>query len=166
MTSIYVARQPIFELGGGLFGYELLYRRDASADRAEGDEGYMSADVIVSSLLGIGLPAISGGGVAFINFSRRQLLEDTWTLFDPAAVMIELLESIKCEPDTLAACQRLVRGGYRLALHDYVVEEQSRPLLELATVVKVDILGRSREDLTEVANQLRPTGVRLLAERV
>ncbi|MGH7619739.1 MAG: EAL and HDOD domain-containing protein, partial [Gemmatimonadaceae bacterium] len=35
-----------------------------------------------------------------------------------------------------------------------------------ATVVKVDILNRPREDLQRVADQLRPAGVRLLAERV
>ena len=28
MSSVYVARQPIFEVGRGLYGYELLYRRD------------------------------------------------------------------------------------------------------------------------------------------
>ena len=40
MSSIYVARQPIFELGRGLYGYELLYRRGADADRAEGDSQF------------------------------------------------------------------------------------------------------------------------------
>ena len=58
MSSIHLARQPIFELGRGLYGYELLYRRDASIDRADGDEGSMSAEVIVSSLLGIGRAAL------------------------------------------------------------------------------------------------------------
>ena len=32
MSSVHVARQPIFELGRGLYGYELLYRRDTSTD--------------------------------------------------------------------------------------------------------------------------------------
>jgi hypothetical protein len=47
MSWISVARQPIFDLGRGLFGNELLYRRDASIDHADGDLGYMSAAVVV-----------------------------------------------------------------------------------------------------------------------
>jgi c-di-GMP phosphodiesterase len=166
MSSIYVARQPIFELGRGLFGYELLYRRDAVANRADGEAGYMSADVIVSAMLGIGLRAIAGGGVAFVNFSRSQLLGHTWELFDPSSVVIELLESVECDADTVAACTRLVKGGYRLALDDYVYADASRPLLELASIVKVDILDRSTDDLEHTVRQLEPAGARLLAERV
>lgn len=166
MSSIYVARQPIFELGRGLFGYELLYRRDAAANHADGEAGYMSADVIVSAMLGIGLRAVAGGGAAFVNFSRSQLLGYTWELFDPATVVIELLETVECDDATVAACRRMVQAGYRLALDDYVYEDKSVPLLELASIVKVDILGRDPRDIEQVARQLQPTGVRLLAERV
>jgi c-di-GMP phosphodiesterase len=166
MSSIYVARQPIFELGRGLYGYELLYRRGADADRAEGDSHFMSADVIVSALLGIGLHTIAGSGVAFVNFSRGQLLNESWELFERKSVVIELLENVECDDETIAACTKMVGAGYTLALDDYVYSEQSKPLLELASVVKIDILNRSREDLERVAVQLRPTGARLLAERV
>jgi EAL and modified HD-GYP domain-containing signal transduction protein len=166
MSSIYVARQPIFELGRGLFGYELLYRRDAVADSADGEDGYMSADVIVSAMLGIGLRAIAGGGAAFVNFSRSQLLGHTWELFDPSTVVIELLESVECDIETVDACSRLVKAGYRLALDDYVYAEASRPLLDLASIVKVDILGRSPEELEQTVKLLEPVGARLLAERV
>jgi c-di-GMP phosphodiesterase len=166
MTSIHVARQPIFELGRGLFGYELLYRRDAVVDHADGEAGYMSADVIVSAMLGIGLRAVAGGGVAFVNFSRSQLLGQTWELFDPSSVVIELLESVECDAETIAACSRLVRAGYRLALDDYVHDEASWPLLDLASIVKIDILGRSADDLEHTVQLLNPAGVRLLAERV
>lgn len=166
MSSIYVARQPIFELGKGLFGYELLYRRDSSIQRADGDDGYMSAEVIVGSLLGIGLRAIAGGGAAFVNFSRGQLLNRSWELFQPGEVVIELLENIECTDETLAACQEMVKAGYRLALDDYIFDERTLPLLELATIVKIDVLNRPAHDLDAVAKQLQPFGVRLLAERV
>jgi EAL and modified HD-GYP domain-containing signal transduction protein len=166
MSSIYVARQPIFELGKGLYGYELLYRRDASIERADGEDGYMSADVIAGALLGIGLRAISGGGVAFVNFSRGQLLARSWELFDAGGVVIELLENVECDEDTVAACQEMVQAGYRLALDDYVYDERTLPLLELASIVKIDVLNRPIAELELVAQQLAPFGVRLLAERV
>jgi EAL and modified HD-GYP domain-containing signal transduction protein len=166
MSSIYVARQPIFELGKGLFGYELLYRRDGAIDRADGDTSYMSAEVIVHALLGIGLRAIAGGGVAFVNFSRGQLLNRSWELFEPRSVVIELLETVECNAETLAACRELVSAGYTLALDDYVYSEDTRPLLDFASIIKVDILNKTPEELATTAALLGPTGGRLLAERV
>jgi len=166
VSSIFVARQPIFQLDRGLYGYELLYRRSADMQSADGDVGFMSADVIMGSLLGIGLPTLSGTGVAFVNFSRAQLLNQAWRLFEPAAVVIELLESITADPDTVAACRDVVDAGYQLALDDYVFGEETRPLLDFASIVKVDVLGRDQADLRHLTTQLAPWKLRLLAERV
>src|SRR5947209_7245351 len=138
MSSVYVARQPIFELGRGLYGYELLYRRDSSIQYADGENGYMSAEVISGALLGIGMVAISNGGVAFINFSRAQLIGESWTLFQPGEVVIELLESVEPTAETIDACKRMVGAGYRLALDDYVYSDATNPLPDLASIVKVD----------------------------
>jgi EAL and modified HD-GYP domain-containing signal transduction protein len=166
MSSIYVARQPIFELNRGLYGYELLYRRDAEIDRADGETGAMSAEVIVDALLGIGLRAIAGGSVAFVNFSEAQLISETWSLFDPAEVVIELLETVEPNQETLASCKKMVDAGFRLALDDYVHSEVNGALLEFATIAKIDVLGRSEAELASIARELKPSGVRLLAERV
>src|SRR3954471_19272993 len=150
MSSIYVARQPIFELNRGLYGYELLYRSDATIDHAEGESGAMSAEVIIDALLGIGLRAIAGGTVAFVNFSQTQLISETWSLFEPADVVIELLETVEPNEVTLAACRKMVAAGYRLALDDYVHSEATRPLLEFAKIVKIDVLGRSEADIASI----------------
>lgn len=166
MSSVYVARQPIFELGRGLYGYELLYRRDGTSVRADGEDGYMSAEVINSALLGIGLRTVSNGSLVFVNFSRIQLATETWTLFEPGSAVIELLENVEPTAETIAACRKMVDAGYRLALDDYVYSEATKPLLELASIVKIDVLNRPVDDIAAVARQLEPTGVRLLAERV
>jgi Predicted signal transduction protein containing EAL and modified HD-GYP domains len=166
MSSVFVARQPIFKLDRGLIGYELLYRADAAVTYANGDRDAMSAGVIVASLLDVGLDEITGGATAFVNFSRCELTNETWSLFDPAAVVIELLEHVECNQETLAACGRLVRAGYRLALDDYVYSDATRPLLDLASIIKVDVLGQSQEQLARIAKQLTPSGAQLLAERV
>ena len=166
MSSVYVARQPIFEVGRGLYGYELLYRRDLSIDHADGDDTHMSADVIANALLGVGIRNISGGRLVFVNFSRGQLLDRSWELFDPESVVIELLERVECNCETLSACREMTSAGYKLALDDFVADERMHPLVELASIVKIDVLNRPVADLRGVADQLRSSGVRLLAERV
>ena len=57
-------------------------------------------------------------------------------------------------------------AGYALALDDFVWKPSYRRLLELATIVKVDVLDRPASELDEVAQQLASYDVRLLAERV
>ena len=166
MSRIHVARQPIFELGRGVFGYELLYRRDSASTQADGDHHSMSADVIANALLGMGLQSLSRGTFAFVNFTRAQLLNESWSLFDPQTVVIELLETIECDCKTLEAATKMVKAGYRLALDDYVHDERMRPLIDLAYIVKIDVLNRPFDDIRALIREVRKSKVRLLAERV
>jgi EAL and modified HD-GYP domain-containing signal transduction protein len=144
----------------------LLYRRNAAVDRADGETDAMSAEVIVNALLGIGLRSIAGGSVAFVNFSSSQIHNESWKLFDPSDVVIELLETVEADEETLDACARMVKSGYRIALDDFVLTDASAPLLEHASIVKIDVLGQTEARLAEIAAELRGHDVRLLAERV
>ena len=85
MSSVYVARQPIFEVGRGLYGYELLYRRDVSIDHADGDNAHMSADVIANALLGVGIRNISARPHRFRQLFARPVARPSWELFDRKA---------------------------------------------------------------------------------
>ena len=84
-------------------------------------------------------------------------------------MIVELLEDVPCDTEVVEACKELVAAGYRLALDDYVYADESLPLLELASIVKVDILDKTPSEIEAITRQLRrlrPTGVQLLAERV
>jgi EAL and modified HD-GYP domain-containing signal transduction protein len=81
-------------------------------------------------------------------------------------VVIELLETVEPDDEVVLVCEELVDAGYALALDDFVWSPRYRRLLELATVVKVDVLNRGASELDEVAQQLASYDVRLLAERV
>jgi EAL and modified HD-GYP domain-containing signal transduction protein len=167
VTSVFVARQPIFDANQRLFAYELLYRGDSTSQSADlPDVMLMSAGTIVSGVLGIGFKELAGDHVAFVNFARDQLVGESWQLFDPKQVVIELLETVDCDDEVEAACRRLVAAGYRLALDDYVHDGRMDRLLDIASIIKVDVLGSSPQMLATLAGELRPRGLRLLAERV
>ena len=165
--SIFVARQPIFDRSNSVIGYELLYRRDESRTTAEGtDANTMSARVITNAFLGVGITELTGGVPGFVNFTREQLVEGLYELFDPNEVVVELLETVHCDDDTLRACEAMHAAGYRFALDDFVYDPSFDPLLTLASIVKLDVLGR---DESEVRHQISKLGAfkgRLLAERV
>jgi len=167
MLDIFVARQPIFDRERRLAGYELLYRSSAENNWAAGaTPNRMVSDTVVHSVIGIGLNRIADGKPVFLNLTRDHLLDGLYDLFEPGTAVIELLETVECDEQTLAACERLVRMGHPLALDDFVYSPAFEPLLKLADIVKVDVLNRAPEELAEVVARLRPFDVRLLAERV
>ena len=166
MSLMHVARRPIFELGRGLYGYDLLYRRSTALERGGSDDAAESSEALAKALLGIELRKQPGAGVAFVSFSRAQLLNGDWELFKPDTIVIELPADIPCDDEVLAACTRLVKGGYRLALDDYTPDERMGPLVALASIVKIDVSNRRPSELRYLSAQLRPTGIRMLAKRV
>ena len=165
--DIALARQPIFDRADRLVGYELLYRDGAHAVGAAGaDSTRMSSDTITRTLLGMGLGRVTGGKRAFVNVDRCMLLDGSVRVLDPSQVVLELLESVGCDEETLPACRSLVAAGYTLALDDYVHDPSYEPLLRLARIVKVDVLGRTDDDLRAVLAAVRPFDVSCVAERV
>lgn len=166
-VDVCVARQPIFGPDGDVTGYELLYRR-TSTDTAAGnsDRGVMAADVIVHTFINIGLDQLTFGRAAFMNFTRDMLLGRAYTLMPPEGVVVELLEDVEPDEPVVRACEDLVDAGYSLALDDFVWSPRFRRLLELASIVKVDVLNQPPKKLDEVAQRLATYDVKLLAERV
>jgi len=165
--TIFVARQAIFDRRDRLYGYELLYRSDDQATGAAGaDPATMSARVISNACIGIGIEELAQGVPAFVNFTRDQLVGGMYELLAPEDVVIELLEAVHCDDDTLAACGAMIRAGYRFALDDFVYDPSYEPLLALASIVKVDVLNRPEDELREVLRHLEGFKGQLLAERV
>ena len=166
MSDIFVARQPIFDANHNVVGYELLYRADGSCTTASGTSASaMSSSVIVGGVLGLGLDILTEGQTAFINLSDEMILDGTTELLDPKQVVIEILETVDPTGPMMDACRGLTEKGYRLALDDFVYDEALEPLLELADIVKVDVIQSSSE-LECTLERLRPFGVKLLAEKV
>jgi EAL and modified HD-GYP domain-containing signal transduction protein len=166
-TDVCVARQPIFGVAGHLVGYELLYRRASTDTAARGESReVMGPDVVVHAFLNIGLDRLTAGHLAYVNFTREMLLGGAFTLLPRGAVVIELLESVRPDEDVEAACADAVDAGYVLALDDFTWAPEYERLLDLASIVKVDVLDRPAEALDEIARRLAVYDVQLLAERV
>ncbi len=167
LVDVFVARQPIFDHRGELHGYELLYRRTGGVTVADGATAdVMASEVLVHTFLNIGLDRITHGQRAFINFTRDMLMRGMHQLFDPRAVVVELLESVVPDAEVIAACEALVGAGYTLALDDFEYSPAFVPLLRLARIVKLDVLGRDAVALGEMHARVAPYGGMILAERV
>lgn len=167
MSDVYVARQPIFDLDQRLVGYELLYRASGAATCAGGaSANQMSSSTLVTALLAIGLEELTGGARAFVNFPRDMLVRRAFELLDPKRITIELLESVACDDTSVAAVEALRLRGFELALDDFAAGDEYDRFLRAAQIVKIDVLGATRESLEPVVLRLKRYRARLLAERI
>ena len=136
-----VARQPILDRRGHVFGYELLFRRSATVQSCDVASADACVQVIVDAMHSIGLDTLASGKRAFMNVTREFLLSDAATLLPKDQVVIELLEDIEVDHEVVAACKALKRAGYTLALDDFTYSESIAELLPLADYVKIDFLA-------------------------
>ena len=162
-----VARQPILDLQGKVFGYELLFRRSLSVDSCDIHVNDASARVIVDAILEIGLDTLTGGKLAFFNLSRDMLLAGAPKLLPRDKVVIELLEDIQDDAEVLEACTELKKSGYALALDDVVSTDRISNLIPLADYIKVDFrAAETRAARAPILHVLPAKRPHLLAEKV
>jgi EAL and modified HD-GYP domain-containing signal transduction protein len=126
----------------------------------------MCGDTALHALLSIGLDRLTAGTTAFVNITREHLLGELYKIFDPTAVVLELLETVDGDAAVVEACKRAVDEGYRLALDDYDSRASLDPLLPYASIVKLDVLGKTTGQLEPVVARLKGMGLTVLAERV
>ncbi|TVS08651.1 MAG: EAL domain-containing protein [Gammaproteobacteria bacterium] len=165
-ATVMVARQPIFDRARRLHGYELLYRGGQldHADITNGD--HATAHVVTAALMDIGLDRIVARETAYINVTHDFLVSGAALNLPPERVVLEILEDVVVDDALVKSVRQLALMGYRLALDDFVLAPSRQPLLEWATVIKLDVLALSSSELASHVQQLAPLGVKLLAEKV
>lgn len=166
-TNAIIARQPIFDTKDQLVGFELLFRADREAtDSGGATTAVVASSTVLQAVLSIGLEKLAEGARVWLNCTEELLVERGWEVLDPARVTLEVLETVEPTEAVIAACRDAKAKGYRVALDDFVFSPAWIPLLELCDVVKIDVLGRTTEELAAIVASLRRYKVPLLAERV
>ncbi len=161
-----VARQPICDRTNGLAAYELLFR-SSHVDRADiGSPEVATAMVSVQSVMDIGLDELVGPVRAWINLPRIALTEEHFRFLPRNRVVLEVLESVEADAEVLRALRHARADGYQIALDDFVLNERTEQLLELADFVKLDVLDRSEQEIAAAFRAVDRPGLRILAEKV
>jgi EAL and modified HD-GYP domain-containing signal transduction protein len=167
MANIFIGRQPIFDRKMSVIAYELLYRH-ADVERAIiSDFDAASSEVVVNSLIDVGLDRLVGRAKAFCNFSRGFLIKGAGVSLAPEQLVVEVLETVRPEPEIFAALKRLSEAGHQIALDDFVLTDETIDLIQYADIVKVDVLEQTRAQVASQVFRLRKLkDLKLLAEKV
>jgi EAL and modified HD-GYP domain-containing signal transduction protein len=165
-SRVFVARQPVVDRREHVYGYELLFRDSLDNVFPRTDGSRASARVIADSALIFGIRQLTGGRRAFINFTRETLLAGYAQLLPRELLVVEVLESVRPEPEVVEACRELRRLGYTLALDDFPGDDWESPLVALAHMVKVDVRVAAPSALAGIAAAAAKRGLLPLAEKV
>jgi EAL and modified HD-GYP domain-containing signal transduction protein len=163
MSRFMVGRQPIFGAHLGVRGYELLFRGPTSQMT---DGVAMTSDVLVRAGLDVGLGDLVGDKRVFVKAPRAFLVGDIDFPLPPRQTVIEIVQDVVRSPEVVAGCRHLVQNGYALALDHYIWDDDDDPLLELVSIIKLDVLTLTPTQLLNAVNHNSKFGVELLAEKI
>jgi len=160
----YLARQPIMDLRGRVYGYELLYR--AGPDAFFSGDGNMATRTMLDNTVLFGLDRLSSGVLSFVNCTLESLTDSMVQVLPPGRTVLEILEDLEPTPSLIHACRKLKALGFRLALDDFRWKPDFDPLVELADYIKVDFIQSGPQERQSLLKRLRGVTVILVAEKI
>lgn len=165
--SVFVARQPVFQTDESIWGYELLFRT-GEANVAEIFDDSQATSAVIADGLSMALEGLPETARVLINFPEQMLLDGVGFALPSDRCVVEVLEHVRPTADVLDAVRRLKDAGYTIAVDDYFGQPELRPFLELADILKIDILalGADPERIQAAVDGIGGHGCRLLAEKV
>ncbi|MBU0753000.1 MAG: EAL domain-containing protein [Gammaproteobacteria bacterium] len=166
--EVLFGRQPIVNDRLELVGYELLFRDpDNFRHAVVADHAHATATVITHAFSQFSIASALGDCLGYINVDKDFLNDDAIELLPADKVVLEVLEHGEITPEVIARCRELKQRGYTLALDDLIhCGDSMRLMLDVVSVVKVDLALVGDEKLPDLVGQLRGLPIKLLAEKV
>lgn len=161
---VLMARQPIFDSEVGVVAYELLFRQSDLNEANVTDGDSATSELLINAFTHFNIDDVVGNKRAYVNFTRKLL--DEPIPFDKRRFVIEVLEDVVIDADLVDCIARLVAEGYTIALDDFIMQPGAEALLELAEIVKIDVLDYTTEELASCVERLSKYKLTLLAEKV
>ena len=178
MSELLVGRQPVLNRNKETIGYELLYRHLQTDTQAMFKDGNTATSrVFVNALFEMGLDAIVGSKLAFVNFTRdflvqeylsQLLLEIRPENFDSRKVVLEVLEDVTLDAELFRALQKFKEKNFLIALDDVTSFDKIAPIVDqgLVDIVKIDLVAVNRNELPNLINSIKQCGILSVAEKV
>lgn len=167
ISSIVLARQPIFNRRESVVGYALRYRPLTPSGELAGPES-SSASVMVGALAEIGLTKLVGERPAYIEITPKLLHYVGQLPLPPERVVLELAATTRVDADLLRALHDVCNAGFQIAIVGLIPAGAGEALWQLASAVKLDsrAVAGGGEAVNDLLTGLRRRGMRLIADRI
>src|SRR5690606_21668845 len=112
MENVYLARQPIVDRAGELYGFELLFRGGENIN-AQGVDGMLATSTVMGNVLNeLGIQQVLGRLRGFLNVDSRFLASQLPDLLSPQQIVLEILESTMVDDALVDRCRELRKRGF------------------------------------------------------
>ncbi|WP_392536982.1 EAL and HDOD domain-containing protein [Legionella sp. 227] len=166
-----LARQSIYDRDRLVKAYELLYRDGHSTvahvdnlDLKAGDGA--TSSVITQLFTNLNMEDVIGNKLAFINFTYNHLVNQVPKLLPKNRIIIEVIENIQIDDHLIRSLIDLSKAGYKIALDDFIYTEQIVPLIQVADIIKIEVLHQNKHQIRKQLSLLQNFKGRLLAEKI
>jgi EAL and modified HD-GYP domain-containing signal transduction protein len=162
--SVLLARQPIFDTRQNIVAYELLFRSANAVLQKTIDGDQATSQVLLNAFTELPITEVIENKQAFVNFTRKLILNPP--PIHQAHLVVEVLETVSYDNEVHKGLLTLKELGYTIALDDFIYNERLQGLVEIADIIKLDVLAMSFDDVKKHLQQLSKYDVTFLAEKV
>ncbi|WP_457600813.1 EAL and HDOD domain-containing protein [Hydrogenivirga sp.] len=140
--SFAIARQPVFDAGKNVYGYEVYLRRTDDLNRYPEDVPFNKATFIIAELIAeLGVKRVSDGKKIFINVTLDSLLNKVLDLLPTEMVVYQLMPpQMKIGSSIYAGVikriEELKEGGGQLALTEGLYAGKYADILRMCHIVE------------------------------
>ncbi|MEZ5319563.1 MAG: HDOD domain-containing protein [Vicinamibacterales bacterium] len=161
--GLLVSRQPILDANRRVFGYQLRFH---AMDLGAGQGGEAGNSTVPEALERGGLDLLTRGRPAFLRLPVTRLGPEVTQALPPGRVVVE----VPCEDWATGVladdCRAFREAGYAVALDNFTLSDETRPLLELANFAKLNYLPTPGESRKAAVDAARETETRIVAKHV
>ena len=172
MSKAYIARQPILNRNGKIYGYELFFRDHNGLMDEFPSNLTATARVMMNALNHMNFQDIKGSEERklFINIDHTILKAGIVELLEPEHFILEILETTEIDDALVARISELKKRGYRFALDDFDCSAEMLqrfiPIIPLMEFIKIDVMHVKGNSVEAMAEKFKKYGITLLAEKV
>jgi c-di-GMP phosphodiesterase len=159
-----IARRPVFDNRGHLWGYELFC---VGGTEAHGDFcGQSDAAISVASSAYMCLQKIQQGGKKIIvDFSEKSVLDQLPYVLPPLSSAIKVSEDIALQPASMEVLNRLKLDGYPIAIRNFTGNPEFESVYKMASILAIETRGEAGKELqTNIAQAGHYGGMPLASE--
>lgn len=163
----FIGRQPIMDVNQKIIGYELFFRKSADATVAELEDNIQAyANVLTNAMNEMDNQWLLGDKLAFINVNEVMLNSEFLELMPANRTVLEILRDVPSNDEVIARLQELRTLGYKIALDNPHLRQESQALLPCADYIKIDIQSIKPTEAVNIFAQFQTKTAKVVAEKI
>jgi EAL and modified HD-GYP domain-containing signal transduction protein len=158
--TVSIARKPIFDNRGYLWGYELVCISNGQPLQSE------TAINVASSAYLCLQQIMQGGKKIIVDFSEKSILDNLPYVLPPVRAAIKIGEELGKQPEAMETLVNLKSHGYLIAIRDFTGDPACKSLYALADILAIKTGIENTAEMMAGLASAQPYKAQLLASHV